>query len=159
RGFVSQQVVDSAKSEYLAMKARLANAQKHLQLIEDQNKFERFNAENRVRQEQAALDSAKANLAQIPISKHELDVAKAAVEQARAQLKSAESNEKQDRMREDEIVQARASVVQLQNQLKEVKVHQFDTTLTATMAGTVTKRYIEEGELVTSGVSTFSTGT
>lgn len=159
RGFVSEQVVDAARSEHSAADARLANAKKHLDLIQDQNKFERFNAESRVRQEQAALDTAKANMAQVSIARHELDVAKAAVAQARAQLRGAESSEKQDRMREDDVTQARASVVQLQNQLKENQVHQFDTTLTATMAGTVTKRYIEAGELVTSGITTFSTGT
>src|SRR6185436_9878959 len=51
-----------------------------------------------------------------------------------------------------------ASVAQLENSLREVQVRQGDTTLVAAMGGVVTKRYIEEGELITSGVSTFSSG-
>src|SRR5258706_1124033 len=62
-------------------------------------------------------------------------------------------------MRGDEVREAQATVTQLQNQLEEVQVRQGDTTLKATMAGIVTKRYIERGELVTSAVSSFSSGT
>jgi len=64
-----------------------------------------------------------------------------------------------DSMRQDDVSAARAGVVQLENQLREVQVHQQDTHLVAGMDGVVTRRYIEQGELVTSGVSTFSSGT
>jgi HlyD family secretion protein len=65
----------------------------------------------------------------------------------------------QDSMRKDDVVAAQAAVVQIENQLREIEVRQRDTTLVAPMSGVVTKRYIEEGELITSGISTFSSGT
>jgi multidrug efflux pump subunit AcrA (membrane-fusion protein) len=62
-------------------------------------------------------------------------------------------------MRRDEVDAARATVSQLDQQLQEVMVRQRDTRLIAPMDGVVSRRYIEEDELVTSGVSTFSSGT
>src|SRR5262249_6937450 len=125
----------------------------------EQNRLEVANAESRVRQDEAALETAKANLSQIAISQHELAAARAAVRQADAAYQVALKGRIQNQMRLDEVREAQATVTQLENQLREVEVRQHDTTLLATMTGVVTKRYIEQGELVTSGVSTFSSGT
>jgi RND family efflux transporter MFP subunit len=141
------------------MAARLLQAKKRLDLIENQNRLEVAAAEGQVRQSEAALETARANSSQVPISAEELSVARAAVSQALSQHAAAVAGQRQDKMREDDVTQAEASVVQLRNQLNEVRVRQQDTTLVATMAGVVTKRYIEEGELITSGVSSFSSGT
>ena len=159
RGFVSQQVVDSARAELAGLTARLQQARKRLDLIETQNRLEFAAAAAQLKQSEAALETARTNGAQVPISLRELDVARAGAAQARSQLAAARANVKQDRMRADDVTQARAGVVQLDNQLSEFQVRQGDTTLLAPMAGVVTKRYIEEGELVTSGVSSFSSGT
>jgi HlyD family secretion protein len=62
-------------------------------------------------------------------------------------------------MKLDDVTQAQAVVSQLENQLRQVQVQQSDTTIVAPMAGVVTRRYVEKGELVMSGVSSFSSGT
>jgi HlyD family secretion protein len=159
KGFVSEQVVDQARSDMAAANARLDQAKKRLELIEGQNRLEIANAESRVAEAKATLDRAKANQALIAIKNQEALSAQAVVAQARAQLQSALSGTHQDRIREDEAQESQASVTQLENMLREIEVRQHDTQLVATMGGVVTKRYIEQGELVTSGVSTFSTGT
>jgi HlyD family secretion protein len=61
-------------------------------------------------------------------------------------------------MRLDDVAQARAQVTQLENSMREIAVRQNDTRLLAPMSGVVTRRYVEEGELITSGVSAFSSG-
>lgn len=159
KGFVAEQVVDAARSELASANARLDQCRKRLDLIEEQNRLEAANAASSVKEAQAALDRAKANRTLIDIKRQDALAAKAAVDQARAALKLAQDSAQQDKMRQDDVNAARAGVVQLENQLREVQVHQSDTHLIAGMDGVVTRRYIEQGELVTSGVSTFSSGT
>jgi HlyD family secretion protein len=159
RGFASQQAVDAAQAELATAAARLEQARKRLDLVAEQHRLEIADAENRVAQARAALENARAGQAQVAIKRHEVLAAGAAVDQARAQLEAARSGTQQDRMREDDVAQAQAAVAQLEQQLREFQVRQQDTHLVAPMAGVVTRRYVEPGELVTSGVSTFSLGT
>lgn len=159
RGFVSEQAVDAAENELAASRARLEQARKKSDLIGEQNRLELASAETRIAEARAGLDRARAGRVNIPIKEQEVASARAAVSQARSQLAAAIASQRQDEMRHDEVRQARASAAQVENQLREVEVRQHDTTLVAPMAGVVTRRYVEAGELVTSGVSTFSSGT
>lgn len=159
RGYVPEQVVESARADLAAAKARLDQAKKRLDLLAEQHRLELADAQSRVTQAEAGLKSAEANGAQVAIRTEEVQAARAAVAQAEAQLKGAQSGTEQDRMRQDDVAEARASLRQLENQLREVLVRQQDTRLIAPMAGVVTKRYLEEGELVASGSEGFSSGT
>jgi multidrug efflux pump subunit AcrA (membrane-fusion protein) len=159
RGFASQLSVDAAATEHAAAVARLAQARKRYELLEEQQKTEIAEAEARVASARAALSRARTGSALLSVHDEAVRSAQAALEQARAQLKGALSGLQQDKMREDDVAQARSAVTQLENQLREFEVRQHDTRLVATMSGVVTKRYVEQGELITSGVSTFSSGT
>jgi HlyD family secretion protein len=159
KGFVSEQLVDTARTELASANARRDQAKKRLDLIADQNRLEIASAESRVQEAQAALDRARAGRSILSIKNQEVRSARAALAQSRAQLNLAKRGDEQDRMRKDDIRAAQANVVQIENQLREFQVRQGDTTLLASMHGVVTRRYIEEGELVTSGVSSFSSGT
>jgi HlyD family secretion protein len=159
KGFVSEQVVDTARTELASANARRDQARKRLDLISEQNRLEIAASDSRVSEAQASLDRAMAGRSIVPIKVQEVRSARAALAQARSQLALARQGKQQDDMRQDEVKAAWASVVQIQNQLAEVQVHQSDTTLVANMNGVVTRRYIEQGELVTSGVSSFSSGT
>ncbi len=159
KGFVSEQVVDTARAELAAARSRRDQAEKRLDLIGEQNRLDIAAAESRVAQARAALERSRADRSAVPIRRQEVVSAQSAVEQARAQLRAALSGTEQDRMRQDSVAEARAAVVQLENQLREVEVRQRDTRLVAPMDGVVTRRYVEEGELVTSGVNSFSAGT
>lgn len=158
QGFASPQAVDTAEAELSSVQSRLKQAQKRLSVTEEQNRLQAADADHRVDQAKLALDRARLNQSLVPIKNEEMAAARAAMEQAKTSLASALKARIQDRMREDDIAQARSSVVQLQNQLRKIEVQQGDTRLIAPMAGTVTKRYMEQGELVTSAVSTFSSG-
>jgi len=159
KGFASQTAVDAAESETASTHARVAQARKKMELVAEQQRLEIDEATSRVKQAQAGVDRARAAASVIEIKRQDVVSARAALAQARAQLLTSRSGREQDRMRTDEVAQARSSVVQLENQLHEISIRQGDTRLLAGMAGVVTKRYIEQGELVTSGVSTFSNGT
>ena len=165
RGFVSQLAVDQAQTDFDVARAHTRDVKEHLDRIKQANALEEQNlksqiasAQSSVRQAQAALDQAVAAIT--PESKQrDLESARAAYAQAKAQLAAARSGRTQDMMRMDDIAAAQAEVRQLRNQLAQLLVQQQDTTIHATMDGMITKRYVEQGELVTSAIGSFSQGT
>jgi HlyD family secretion protein len=165
KGFVSQRDVDTAETDWRVAESQVREAQQRRDRIEEQNRLEAANARaqvnnlrGQVRQTEAALAQAKSNVMPT-IKRRELENARAAFAQAKAQLAAARSNKTQDAMRRADAAAAKSNVVQAESQLKELLVRQRDTTLYASMDGVVTKRYIEPGEIVTSAVSSFGSGT
>ncbi|MFN3649075.1 MAG: HlyD family efflux transporter periplasmic adaptor subunit [Armatimonadota bacterium] len=159
RGFTPEQQVDTAAAQLVSARARCEQAKARLDRIESQLALEVQDAEARIREATAGLERARANQSRVSIRAREVEAARAAVEQARAQLAAARAGTTQDRMREDDVASAHAAVKQLEQQLREVEVRQRDTRLIASMDGVVSRRYIEQDELITSGVSSFSSGT
>ena len=165
QGYVPQQTVDTAETDQLSAEATLREAKQKLDRIEATNQLEEDNAHSQiasarsnVQQMEAALLQAKATT--LPQTKqHDLENARASVTQAQAQLTAARSGKTQDSIRGDEATAAQAEVRQIRNQLEEVVVHQNDTTIIASMDGVITKRYVEAGELITSAIGSFSSGT
>ncbi|HLK55814.1 MAG TPA: efflux RND transporter periplasmic adaptor subunit [Chthonomonadaceae bacterium] len=165
KGYVPQSDVDTADTDAQVAEAHLRDVKEHLDRIRQANALEEANARSQVanalgqvRQMEAALAQAKTSV--LPITmRRQMDSARAAYEQAKAQLAAAKAGKTQDLMRGDDIKAAAADARQIQNQLDQLLVQQNDTRLVAPMAGVVTKRYIEVGELVTSGISSFSSGT
>lgn len=165
KGFVSQQALDTAQTDYDVFRARTREVKERLDRVKQANALEEQNlksqiagAKSQVRQAQAALDQAGTNVTP-EMKQRELESARAAYAQAKAQLDSARNGKTQDLMRRDDITVAQAEVRQLQNQMDQILIQQRDTTIRATMAGMITKRYVEQGELVTSAIGSFSQGT
>jgi len=165
KGFVSQLALDNAQTDYDVARAHTREVKERLDRIKQANALEEQNmksqiasAQSVVRQSQAALDQANTNVTP-EMKQRDLESARAAYAQAKAQLESARSGKTQDLIRRDDIAAAQAEVRQLQNQLDQILIQQRDTTIRATMAGMITKRYVEQGELVTSAIGSFSQGT
>ena len=164
-GFVSQQALDTVATDAGIALSHVREVKDRLDRIEKTNRLEENNIRNQiaasnsqVHQLEVALEESRTNVA--PLTKRsELESARASYRQALAQLEAARSGKTQDAMRGDDIKAAEAEVSQIQNQLNESLVHQNDTTLRAAMSGVVTKRYVEEGELITSAIGSFSSGT
>jgi HlyD family secretion protein len=165
KGFVSQQALDAAQTDHDVARAHTREVKERLDRVKQANALEEQNmksqiasAQSTVRQAQATLDQAVANVTP-EMKQRDLESARAAYSQANAQLNSARSSKTQDLVRQDDVSAAKADVRQLQNQLDQILVQQHDTTILATMSGMITKRYVEQGELVTSAIGSFSQGT
>lgn len=158
KGFVSQREVDLSQTQLTAAEARLQQAEQRLQTLAEQMRLQRAEAESRVKQAKAALAQARAQAKRDELRQREVEAARAALEDARLRLKLAEANRVQMSVRQKEVQQAQAAVEQLRSALKEARTRLADTNIRAPMSGVVTQRYIESGELVTSGVATFSSG-
>lgn len=163
-GFVSQQALDQAKTEYDVAKAHTREVKERLDKIGRTNSLEEANmksqiasARSQVKQMEAGLKQAESSVA--PSSRQrEFDSAYASYKQVKSQLDTAYSGRMQDRQRLDDVHASEAEVNQIQNQLNVLMVQQNDTRLRASMSGLITKRYIEQGELVTSAIGSFSQG-
>jgi HlyD family secretion protein len=165
KGFVAQQLVDNAETDVRVAEAQMREAKQRLDRINQQNSLEVTNAQSQianaksqVRQMEAALSQAKANT--LPLTrKQDLMNSRASLAQIEAQYAAAKAGRTQDKMRGDDVLAAQAQVSQIKSQLDELLVRQNDTTLLASMDGVITKRYVEQGELITSAISSFSSGT
>ncbi len=165
KGFVAAQIVDNAETEVRVAESQVREAKQRLDRIRPTNALEVTNAQSQIASARSQVHQMEAQLAQakadvLPVTRQqEVDNARAALAQAEAQLTSAKSGRTQDRMRFDEAVAADAQVKQIKSQLDELLVRKADTTVYASMAGVITHRYVEEGEMITSAVSSFSSGT
>lgn len=164
KGFVSQQIVESAETEYEVAAARTRDAKERVDRIRQTHQIEIQNMKSQIAASGADVQQFRATLRQaknsvMPTMKQqELQNARAAYNQAKSQLEAAKAGRTTVKMRLDDITSAEADVRQINNQLKERLVSQGDTTIRAPMTGYVTKRYVEEGILVTSAIGSFSSG-
>ena len=164
KGFVSQQSVDTAQTDYDISVARTSEANERFNRIKDTNRIEVENMQSQIEASKSALEQQKAVLLQTKASnapfarQQEYLTAKATEEQAKSQLTQAKAGMITNATRLDDVAASEADVRQLDNRLKELLIQQNDTTIYASMAGMITKRYVEQGELVTSAIGSFSQG-
>ena len=159
KGFISASEVDAARTQWEIAQSRTQAAQKQLDLVKAGTREEEIRAaEAQVALQKAAVRAAEAEQTQIAIRAEEERQARAAVRQAEASLASAKAAALQEDIRYSDLSQARAAVDQLRSTIKELQSQLSYTIVRSPASGTVIRRYIEEGELITSGVSSFTSG-
>lgn len=159
KGFVPAADVDAARTQWEIARSRTQSAQKQLDLVKAGPRAEEIRAaEAQVSLQRAAVAAAEAEEAQAAIRQEDARQAEAAVRQCEAALAAAKAGRLQEDIRTTDYKQAVASVAQLRSTLKELETQLSDTVVRSPGSGTVIRRYIEQGELITSGVSSFSSG-
>jgi HlyD family secretion protein len=159
RGFVPQSTVDDAEHQAATARARLQGAAAHFNTMKDKVDADRRQAEAQVAQSTAALEAARANAVQDDLRRDDVRAARASRETARVALERARAAQSDVDVKDAQVTAACASVAQLVSSLAQVETQLHDTVLRAPMSGVVTRRFVEVGELVTSGIQTFSSGT
>ncbi len=151
QGYVSQKIVENTKLSLELARVRLQQANENASRLETQLRIERQRAEDDLRRAQAELDRAKANGIQDTLKRKEYENALADLSKARAALRDV-----------DVLAQSRiagqSSVDQLQSVLDDTLRQLSETQIRSPLDGVVTKRLVQEGELVAS-LSAFSSGT
>jgi HlyD family secretion protein len=155
-GFVSKSQVETAQERYDVAKAQVDSAKRKLDTIKDETDQDLNTAEAKVEQAKAALENAQANSGQDKVKQQEVLSAKAVLKQAEASLKVAIASSYEDKIRSGDIVQAGAQVKRSQAAVKNASTQLGYTTIVAPRDGIVTKKYVEEGSIVTGGRSSFS---
>lgn len=156
KGFVAKSQVDSAEEKFEVAKASFDTAKKKLETIKDESAEDQRSAEAKAEQAKAELDNALANQVQVKVKQQDAISARAALKQAESALENALAATHQDKIKKDDIIQANAQVKRSQATVKNATTQLGYTTITAPRAGVVTKKYVEEGSIVTAGRSSFS---
>jgi HlyD family secretion protein len=151
RGYISARAEENARLAQDLAKSRLDAATENSALLETQLKLELARADEDIRRAQAELDRADANQIADGTKRREYESALADLEKARIALRDVEAMQ---RSRE----QGQATVQQLSSVLGESLRQLGETEIRAPIDGIVTKRMVQEGELVAS-LSSFSAGT
>ncbi|GIV14907.1 MAG: hypothetical protein KatS3mg022_0342 [Armatimonadota bacterium] len=159
KGFVSQQAVDTARTQRDVAKAQFDMAQKRLSTLERDLQATLRNAEKRLEEAKAALESARTNAEQVALREADVRQAEATVKQAEAALKQAEANALQNRIREADIRSAQAQKVRSKASLQNAQEQLRSTTIVAPRDGVVIQKYVEEGTIIPPGTNVFSQGT
>lgn len=166
KGYVPQSDVDTAQAAFEVAKANVANAQKKIDTIEPELDTDLKAEQARVRQVEAAVKTAEANRVQIPLRRQaaaaawaDYKQALANVKQAEAKLAEARAERLNDIIRITQIAQAKAAGARSQASLANADVQLKDTHVKAPSDGIILKKYVEQGTLITSGISFNSTGT
>jgi len=116
-------------------------------------------AEANVRKAKAQLEAAKANEAVVEQRRAEVVAARAALAQAEAAYKQALANAQQVKLREADIKTAKSQVQRALAQLRNARIQLADTVIVAPRDGVIIEKLVEEGTVISSGMSAFAQGT
>ncbi len=165
KGFVSQSVVDQASASTKVAQAQLNSARERLRTLAAEQRSARNGADARVAQAKAQRDNARS---QIDVRSRQNAVleAKAALQQAEAQVATVRStldqaiaNQRNNEIRRFDITSARATMARAAASMTNAQKTLDQTTVRAPNDGVVLQKYVEEGTIITSGLSLSSTGT
>lgn len=153
----AQTRVDQAKASLAQARAALNNAQTNAYLDELRQK-DLEAARATYEQAKISLENAKANRKQVTMKQTDVEAAQAAVRQAEASLRSVRANAIQNRVREQDVAQAMARLVRAEVQARNAKINLDQTTVLAPREGVIVKKFVDEGTIIQSGLSAFSSG-
>ncbi len=156
KGFLSQQDVDTSATQVRLAEADVDSGRQRLALLKEGPRAEDVDvvrigvdaAKMRVRQSEVRVEQAKVRVAQARIG----------VKTAEVELDTQRANSVQASLRMRDVERARAEVAQISNRLAQQSVQLDETNIVAPMAGEVTGKYLEEGELVASATAGFAQG-
>jgi HlyD family secretion protein len=151
KGYIAKRSVDEAQLQEEAARARVTRARDRASRLEQQQRLEVRQADERIKQARADLERARAGTVHDSVKAKELESAIAGLRRAEASLRDVEAMQKS---RE----QGQATVAQLSSVLGESRRQLRETEIRAPISGVVTKKLVQEGELVAS-LSSFSAGT
>lgn len=165
KGFVSQQEVDNARASAEVAQAQVTNAKAKLDTLEPELRANVEVADSRVAQARAALKSAETNRADIANRQDEVRQAEAALKQAESQLVQAEQSLRQAKanratnaIRKLDIASAEATITRSEATRQNAEETLNQTTVRAPSEGVILTKYVDEGTIITSGLSLTSTG-
>lgn len=151
RGYVSLRDLENARLELEVARTRAANASAKLNRLGAEHALQTQQAQERLREAEAALTSARTNRISVGLKEEQLRQAEIDLREAQAARKDLESMRASSR-------QQAASVEQIQTALDDSLRLLGETEIRSPIDGIVTRRLVQEGELVAS-LSSFSAGT
>ena len=156
KGFISQQDVDTAETQVRLQESDIQSARQRVALLKEGPRKEDIDTAK------LAVDAAKIRVEQANIRVKQADIkvsqAKINLRTSKLELQNQENNLGTVALRKRDIERSRADVAQIENRFAQQSVQLTETRIVAPMAGEVTGKYLEEGELVASATAGFAQG-
>ena len=167
QGFVSQQAVDTAQSALDVNESQVLSAKSRLDSIDNDLRTQLGSADARVEQAQVALRQAKIQSVEVDNKKSSLAEQMAAVAQSQAMVAQSEAavqtsqaavskayaDQANDQVRAQDIASAKATQARASAGFRNASIALDQTTVRAPRDGIVLKKYVEQGTIITSGMS------
>ena len=156
RGFISQQDVDTVATQVRLGDSDILSARQRLNLLREGPRKEDIETAR------IAVDAARIRVEQAQIRVKQVAIkltqAQITLENAKNELKSQQNSMGTADLRKRDVERSRADVAQIENRFAQQSVQLTETQIVAPMAGEVTGKYLEEGELVASATAGFAQG-
>jgi HlyD family secretion protein len=156
--FVSKAEVDSAKAKLESARAQYESALEQLKMVEEPSSAEELKlAELSVTKAELSLAAAKHKQKQEKSRERDLELTESQLEDARSALELTVANKAQIALKEKDLESAEASVLRSEVALKEAQDRLADTVVRAPISGTILRKEVEEGQVITSSMGAMAT--
>ncbi|MEO7714706.1 MAG: efflux RND transporter periplasmic adaptor subunit [Capsulimonas sp.] len=166
KGYVSQQSADAAQAAYDVSVAQTQSAQEKTRTIGAEQQANAQAADARVAQTKAALQSAQAGSVDIATKRNAVAQAQAALAQADAQVKQSQvalnqsiADQANNGIKQDDIKVSQASIASNKASLTNATTTLDQTVVRSPTDGIILTKYVGQGTIITSGLSSVATGT
>ena len=154
---ISQAALDASRAQLRAAEARSKSSAEQLKLVEQPASAAELElARADIKKAEFALEVANERIAAEESRDMDIPLQKNRIAQAQDALNLAVTNQKQIDRKERDMESARASLKRSQGQLDLRKIEYEDTVIKAPISGTILAKRVEEGQVITSRLSSFA---
>ena len=154
---ISQAALESSQAQLKSAQARHRSAEENLKLVEKpatEAELELGQAD--VRKAKFNLEVAEERVEAEATRDMDIELQKQRIVQAEESLKLTLANQKQIERRERDLETARSSVKRSETQLELRQIEYDDTIIKAPISGTILEKLVEEGQVITSRLSSIA---
>ena len=154
---ISQAALESSEAQLKSAQARHRSAEENLKLVEEpatEAELELGQAD--IRKAEFNLEIAKERVEAEATRDMDIELQQQRIIQSEEALKLAEANRKQIERKERDLETARSSVTRSETQLELRQIEYDDTVIKAPISGTILEKLVEEGQVITSRLSSLA---
>ena len=154
---ISQATLESSQAQLKSAQARYQSAVENLKLVEEpatEAELELGQAD--IRKAEFNLEVAKERVEAEATRDMDIELQQQRIVQAEESLKLTLANQKQIERRERDLETARSSVKRSETQLELRQIEYNDTIIKAPISGTILEKLVEEGQVITSRLSSIA---
>ena len=154
---ISKAALDASEAQFQSAKARYDSSVEQLKLVEQPaSEVELELAQADIKKAEFSLEVANEKIEAEESRDMDIELQQQRIAQAEDSLKLAQTNKKQIDRKERDLESARASLKRSQGQLDLRKIEYDDTVIKAPISGTVLEKRVEEGQVITSRLSSLA---
>ena len=154
---ISQAALESSQAQLKSTEARHRSAEENLKLVEKPaTEAELALGQADIRKAEFNLEVARERVEAEATRDMDIELQKQRIVQAEESLKLTMANQKQIERRERDLETARSSVKRSETQLELRQIEYNDTTIKAPISGTILEKLVEEGQVITSRLSSIA---